>query len=96
MAFGARTEMENIGLEQLVENVLAPLLQADGGEVYVVRCDSELVRLHLMGRFSGCPGNTLVTRNVIEPAVHRVSPETAVQISSGAIIPEGARRLEPR
>ncbi|MDX2055868.1 MAG: NifU family protein [Polyangiaceae bacterium] len=78
---------------ELLETVLAPLLAADGGELYLVSASESLVSLHLGGRYSGCPGNNLVRRRILEPAIATVAPGARVDVSSGAIVPPGARKL---
>ncbi|MEB2313821.1 MAG: NifU family protein [Sorangiineae bacterium] len=80
---------------QVIHEVLGPLVRADGGELYLVRADAEEVALHLAGRFAGCPGNTLATRRVIEPALQSAAPCARIVITSGAILPPGARRVDP-
>lgn len=79
---------------RVVREVLAPLLRADGGVVYLLVGPENRLRLHLSGRYAGCPGNTLTRRRVIEPAIRSVAPELEIIITSGVIIPEGAERLE--
>jgi Fe-S cluster biogenesis protein NfuA len=81
-------------LERVVRQVLAPLLRADGAEVYLVSVSEDTVRLHLAGHYSGCPGLTLAKRRVIEPMIWAVAPEAQVELSSGAIVPPDAERLE--
>ncbi len=75
----------------VVADVLGPLIQADGGEVYVVSAGDEAVELHLAGRFAGCPGNALASRHVIEPAIRAVVPQARVTVTWGHIIPRGAK-----
>jgi Fe-S cluster biogenesis protein NfuA len=79
---------------RVVHDILAPLVRADGGDVYLVRAEDDAVELHLAGRFSGCPGNTLAKRRVIEPAILAVAPGAQVKVTSGAIVPEGAEKIE--
>ncbi|MBE7481087.1 MAG: NifU family protein [Polyangiaceae bacterium] len=86
---GARDE-----ILQVVREVLAPLVRADGGVLYLVRVEDDQVLLHLGGRFAGCPGNALARRQIIEPAIRAVAPHAVVTVSSGAIVPPGAERLE--
>jgi Fe-S cluster biogenesis protein NfuA len=78
---------------RVVRDVLAPLVWADGGKLYLVRAGDDVVALHLTGRFSGCPGNTLATRRVIEPAIFAVAPNARVSITSGALVPPGAELI---
>ena len=61
------------GIDDRVAHVLAeclgaPLVRADGGELHVVAIEPDQLTLHLSGTCSGCPGVTLTTRSVIEPA----------------------------
>jgi len=79
---------------RVVREVLGPLVRADGGRLYVVAADDDSLSLHLTGRFSGCPGNTLATRRVIEPAVYAVAPRARVTITSGALLPAGAELVQ--
>ncbi|MFZ5894021.1 MAG: NifU family protein [Myxococcota bacterium] len=80
-------------LLQVVRDVIAPLVRADQGELYLVGLTDERISLHLAGRYSGCPGNTLARRRVIEPALHAIAPATEVVVTSGALIPPKAERI---
>jgi Fe-S cluster biogenesis protein NfuA len=81
-------------LLRVVREILAPLVRADGGEIYLVSVDDTAVALHLGGRFSGCPGNTLARRRVVEPLVAAIVPGASVTITTGPLVPEGAEKLE--
>lgn len=81
-------------VDQVLKELIAPLIEQDGGELFVVRQDDTELRLHLRGRFSGCPGNTLVIRRVIEPAVLAVAPGLRISVSSGVLVPERALRCQ--
>jgi len=76
---------------RVLREVLDPLVRADGGVLYLVSLDDETVSLHLGGRFAGCPGNALARRQIIEPAIRTVAPKAQITISSGALLPAGAR-----
>lgn len=80
-------------IERVVREILAPLVQADGGDLYLVSIEETGVSLHVTGRFSGCPGNTLVRRRVFEPALVAVVPGLTLTLTSGPLIPPGAARL---
>jgi Fe-S cluster biogenesis protein NfuA len=82
-------------IHRVIREVVAPLVQADGGKLYVVRVEAEEVALHLGGRFSGCPGNTLAIRRVIEPALQAAAPRVRIVISAGALVPPGAALVSP-
>ena len=76
--------------------MLAPLVEADSGELYWVPSSGGTVRLHLRGRFSGCPGNSLVTDHVIRPVISAASPSSQLVVTSGALLPDGAERVVPQ
>jgi Fe-S cluster biogenesis protein NfuA len=78
---------------EIVREVVGPLIRADGGELYLVSLQERSVALHLSGRFSGCPGNTLARRRVIEPILTSRFPELRIEITSGPLIPDGAQGI---
>ena len=78
---------------RVVREVLAPLVQADGGELYLISVDDSGVALHLAGRFSGCPGNTLARRRVLEPLIASAAPGAHLTVTAGPLIPKGAERV---
>jgi Fe-S cluster biogenesis protein NfuA len=78
---------------RVVREVLAPLVQADGGELYLVSVDDSGVSLHLAGRFAGCPGNTLARRRVLEPLIASAVPGAYLTVTTGALLPPGAQRV---
>jgi Fe-S cluster biogenesis protein NfuA len=78
---------------RVVREVLAPLVRADGGDLYLVSVEETGVSLHVTGRFSGCPGNTLSRRRVFEPPLSAIAPGITVTLTSGPLIPSGAERL---
>src|SRR5690606_24006634 len=78
------------GLFAVLDTIIDPLVRADGGELFVADVSPQRVVLHLRGRFSGCPGNTLAIRTVIEPALTAVAPQCAVLVSAGELVPPGA------
>lgn len=82
-------------LLETLRDVVAPLVELDGGELYLVSTENDDVRLHLAGTCAGCPGATLTTRGVIEPALRVLNQQAKVTVSAGAIIPVGATRVQP-
>jgi Fe-S cluster biogenesis protein NfuA len=78
---------------RVVREVLAPLVRADGGDLYLVSVEESGVSLHVTGRFSGCAGNTLARRRFFEPPLSAISPGITVTLTSGPLIPSGAERL---
>lgn len=81
-------------LLKVCREVVAPLVHADGGKVYVVAVEPDQLTLHLAGMCSGCPGVTLTARSVIEPAIHAVAPSARVVVTSGVVVPEGASLVQ--
>jgi Fe-S cluster biogenesis protein NfuA len=96
--------MQNIGSDQpalvaALETVIAPLVEADGGELYLLPLQAAgtgPIRLHLAGRFSGCPGNNLVSEHIIRPALEPLTSDRSIEISSGRLVPPGAERIFPK
>lgn len=80
-------------LLRVVRDVIAPLIRADHGTLYLVSISEQSINLHLVGRHSGCPGNTLVRRRIIEPLLQAAVPDVQVIVMSGALIPPGAERI---
>lgn len=78
----------------VIKEVLAPMVAADGGRLYVVQADSKQVSLHLAGRFSGCPGNHVMTRRVIQPVIAAVAPDAELTVTWGRLVPNGATRVD--
>jgi len=91
---GARADTLRPEILKVVREVVGPLVRADGGRVYLVQAAEDAVSLHLTGRFSGCPGNTLATRRILEPALLAVAPKARVTITSGALLPQGATLID--
>jgi Fe-S cluster biogenesis protein NfuA len=77
-------------IRELIREVLGPLVRADGGELHIVSVAERAIVLHLSGRFSGCPGNTLARRRVLEPPLLKPFPELKIEVTSGPRVPEGA------
>ena len=78
----------------VIRDVLAPMVVADGGRLYVLQADSERVTLHLAGRFAGCPGNQVTTRRVIQPVISAVAPGAELTVTWGRLVPKGATPVE--
>jgi Fe-S cluster biogenesis protein NfuA len=74
------------------EHVLA-LVNADAGELYLVRATGADVHVHLAGTCSGCPGAYLTEQALIGPVVFEIAPKAALVVTTGFRIPEGAKRI---
>jgi Fe-S cluster biogenesis protein NfuA len=75
-----------------LREIIAPLVEADGGVVYLVRREGGL-RVHLAGACGGCPGIRTTASDVIEPALRAAGHRGELEITAGWIIPEGAERI---
>jgi Fe-S cluster biogenesis protein NfuA len=75
---------------EIVREIVAPLVRADGGQIFLVALGERSLALHLTGRFSGCPGNTLARRRVLEPLLATRFPDLKLEITSGPLLPAGA------
>ena len=84
-------ELEPIA--RALRDIVAPMVEGDGGLLYVVATDALGVRLHLAGACGGCPGVRTTTQDVIEPVLRAAGVRGPIEVSSGWIIPEGAARL---
>ena len=75
-------------------HVLAPLVEADGGEMYLVEASTEDVHIHLAGTCAGCPGSSLTRDRVFAPALAAAFPKAKLRVTTGVRIPAGAKRVE--
>lgn len=80
-------------IERIFREVLSPLVKSDGGEMYLVRWDGDDVHVHLAGACSGCPGASMTSDNVIQPAVRSLAPKARVVLTTGFRIPDGAKKV---
>ena len=86
----ARVSIPREKLLKVCSDIIAPLVHADGGELFVVSIEDASIALHLAGKCAGCPGATLTTAAIIEPAIHAIAPFMRVVVTAGFQIPEGA------
>lgn len=88
------TDSTKADIERVLRDIVAPLVESDGSEIYLVAADSARIELHLAGRLTGAPGNSLFCRKILEPALRAVVPNVEVALSAGWRIPTGAVILE--
>lgn len=79
----------------MLAEVLAPLVEADGGELYFVSADDEAVKLHVGGSWNGAPAVRMATDRIITPAVTAVQPDAEVTVTYGWNLPDGSERIRP-
>jgi Fe-S cluster biogenesis protein NfuA len=80
-------------VKKSVAELVAPLVKADGGEVFLVALTAEDVHVHLAGTCAGCPGATMTQRALINPVVSAVLPKATVKVTTGWRVPKGAEKI---
>lgn len=66
-------------IDAMVDEVLRPLLERDGGSIEVAAFEGSVLTLRLAGAILGCPGTPYVKRHVIEPAIREaVGPDVEI------------------
>jgi Fe-S cluster biogenesis protein NfuA len=89
--------MEPAAKDQILKmcrDVLAPMVRADGGEMYVVSLETDEIHIHLAGTCAGCPGASLTRDSVFEPALASIAPKLALKLTTGWRIPTGAQKID--
>jgi Fe-S cluster biogenesis protein NfuA len=81
-------------LVRICREVLAPLIEADGGEMYLVSLAGEDIHIHLAGTCAGCPGSAFTAQSVIGPAIAKIAPKAKLRLTTGWRVPPEAERLE--
>ena len=85
-------------MEQVIKalsELAAPLVKADGGELYVVSVTAEDVHLHLTGTCAGCPGATMTRERLLQPTLQGVAPKANLKVTTGWRVPDGAKKIDP-
>jgi Fe-S cluster biogenesis protein NfuA len=80
-------------ISKVCREILAPLVKADGGEMYIVRVEGDEVHIHLTGACAGCPGASFTSDRIMLPALRMASPKARVVVTTGHKAPVGAERL---
>ncbi len=62
--------------EELIQEILRPLVRADGGEIDLVSFEDNTITVRLAGTCAGCPGWPYTTTYVIEPVLRRAFGES--------------------
>ena len=56
---------------KLVDEVIRPLIEADGGQIQLVGVVDRRVLVRLTGTCSGCPGRPYTLSRIIEPVMKK-------------------------
>jgi NifU-like protein len=65
----------------LIQEVLRPLIQADGGDIALLRTEGDKIWIRLSGMCLGCPGQPYTLARVVEPLLKRHLGEHIVVIA---------------
>lgn len=72
-------------IEQVVQDVIRPLVEADSGRVKLEIVTPDEVVLSLQGACAGCPGAHYTRTHVVEPALRKVvGPDTRIEVRTVA------------
>lgn len=96
MQNGALLEASRESILKMCREVLAPLIEADGGEMYLVAVTADDIHIHLAGTCAGCPGSSLTAQSIVAPALLKVAPKSTLRLTTGWRVPEGADRIAVR
>jgi NifU-like protein len=62
---------QEVQAKQFVDEILRPLLAADGGEIELVSMQDKQLVVRMKGMCSGCPGRPYTLSEIIEPAARK-------------------------
>src|SRR5437868_2319478 len=62
------------GLVSVVRELLAPLVEADGGHLEFLGLDRGVAEVRLSGACAGCPGQSYTANAVLLPALRAIDP----------------------
>jgi len=79
---------------KICRDVLAPLVRADGGILYLVSAGADDVHIHLAGTCSGCPGAAITRDRMLEPAIKSVFPKAKLRLTTGVRVPPDAEKID--
>jgi Fe-S cluster biogenesis protein NfuA len=82
-------------VSRALSELAAALVEADGGQLYLVSATPDDVHVHLTGTCAGCPGSTMTRERLLEPTVRGVAPKATVKVTTGWRVPDGAQKIDP-
>lgn len=81
---------------KVCREVLAALVEADGGRIFLVSATTEDIHIHLAGTCAGCPGSSQTASRILAPTLERALPKAKLRVTTGWVVPPGSLRLEPQ
>ncbi len=85
---------QNEPVLKICRELLAPLVEADGGAMYLVSASGDDIHIHLAGTCAGCPGSAMTRDGVLAPALRSLVPKVKLRLTTGFRVPDGAQRVE--
>lgn len=82
-----------LAIVQALREFAVELIQADGGDVWLVSATNERVHIHLSGSCAGCPGSTMTRDRLLAPIVERAAPAAAFTLTTGWRVPSDATKV---
>jgi hypothetical protein len=86
--------VDRAAVTSMVEDVLRPLLRADGGDVELVEVSPKRVVVRLHGEAAFGSGAPHVRARVVEPALRKVAGK-GVELVIEKAVPKALRRSDP-
>ncbi len=60
-------------LENAIEELVRPLVEADGGQIELISLEGDCATVRLSGACGGCPGAPYTQRGLIEPVLSKAA-----------------------
>jgi Fe-S cluster biogenesis protein NfuA len=89
----SRDASANDPILKVCRDILAPLVRADGGEMFLVSATSDNVHIHLAGACSGCPGASVTREKILAPIILGAAPKARLVVTTGVHAPAGATKI---
>ena len=83
---GKKVELDNI--QRILEEDVRPALMAHEGDVELISYESQVVKVKLHGKCSGCPSADLTTEELIAPKIKEKMPEVKDVVLVQEVNPE--------
>ena len=83
---GKKVELDNI--QRILEEDVRPALMAHEGDVELISYESQVVKVKLHGKCSGCPSAYLTTEELIEAKIKEKMPEVKDVVLVQEVNPE--------
>jgi Fe-S cluster biogenesis protein NfuA len=81
---------------KMCREVLAPLIETDGGQMFLVAVTADDIHIHLAGTCAGCPGSSFTAETIVKPALLKLAPKSKLKLTTGWRVPEDAERMEAK